>query len=157
MKTRCCKYAWLFVHNMQCFKRYLNAWIPGGWKISFLSSFGSHNINCLKRPSLNCLIHFYKRFHIKMASSGARGGTISEANHWGDRPTVAQCRTQVCVVGPRTSPCKEQDGAENSAASMSPPQRQDLVLGRWLWAPICDHGLYKLIINLENLFAVCQF
>ena len=62
MKTSCCKYAWLLVHNMQCFKSYLNAWIPGGRKNSFLSSLGSHNTNCLKRPSLYCLIHFYKRY-----------------------------------------------------------------------------------------------
>ena len=44
------------------FQKDLNAWISGGSKISFFCSLGSHDINCLKRPSLNCLIHFYKRY-----------------------------------------------------------------------------------------------
>ena len=58
------KYAWLLEHNMYCLKRYLNAMVTGGRKIIFCSILGSHYNTCLKRPSLYCLIHFYKRYNL---------------------------------------------------------------------------------------------
>ena len=38
--------------------------ITGGRKVIFFSSLGSHYNTCLKRPSLYCLIHFYKRYNL---------------------------------------------------------------------------------------------